>query len=165
MTTELLTTRRALMIGAAQAGVAITLPWPSQSAEPLPKMVVTHDPSCGCCGVWIAHVKAAGFPIEVVTSAKLAPLKTSLGVPKILASCHTAQIGGYVIEGHVPADAVQRLLIERPKAIGLAVAGMPTGSPGMEIPGTPPETYDVVLFAADTHHVFARYRGSQKISF
>mgnify|MGYP001170094567 CR=1 FL=1 len=163
MTTKLFTTRRALMIGAAQAGVAITLSWPSQSAETLPKMVVTHDPSCGCCGVWIAHVKAAGFPVEVVRTAKLAPLKTSLGVPKILASCHTAQIGGYVIEGHVPADAIKRLLIERPKAIGLAVAGMPTGSPGMGMPGRPPGAYDVVLFAPDSHHVFARYRGSQKI--
>jgi hypothetical protein len=163
MTTVLFTTRRALMIGAAQASVAITLSWPSQSAENLPKMVVTHDPSCGCCGVWIAHVKAAGFPIEVVRTAKLSPLKASLGVPESLTSCHTAQVGGYVIEGHVPADAIKRLLVERPKATGLAVADMPIGSPGMEMPGTPPEIYDVVLFAPDSQRAFARYRGSQKI--
>ncbi len=163
MTTELFTTRRALMIGAAQASVAIALSWPSQSAETLPQMIVTHDPNCGCCGVWISHVKAAGFPVEMVRAANLAPLKTSLGVPKNLASCHTAQVGSYVIEGHVPADAIKRLLVERPKATGLAVANMPIGSPGMEVQGTPPEAYHVVLFAPDSQRTFARYRGPQKI--
>ena len=85
-------------------------------------------------------------------------------MPVELSSCHTAEIGGYVIEGHVPADAIKRLLAERPQAKGLAVGGMPIGSPGMEVEGTPPETYDVVLFSADAQQrVFARYRGAQAI--
>ncbi len=163
MTTELSMTRRALMIGAAQAAFAFMLSRPSWAAEALPKMTVTRDPNCGCCGGWVAHVRAAGFPVEVVEAADLAPLKARLGVPDSLISCHTAEVGGYVVEGHVPADAIKRLLVERPRAKGLAVAGMPVSSPGMEVPGTPPETYEVVLFATDGQHVFARYRGPQLI--
>ncbi len=163
MTTELSTTRRALMIGAAQATIAFVLVRPSWAAETLPKMTATRDPSCGCCGGWVAHVRAAGFPVEVMEAVDLAPLKARLGVPVSLISCHTAEVGGYVVEGHVPADAIKRLLVERPQAKGLAVAGMPVGSPGMELPGTPPETYEVVLFATDGQRVFARYRGSQAV--
>jgi hypothetical protein len=91
------------------------------------------------------------------------PLKIRLGVPEALMSCHTAEIGGYVIEGHVPAEAIKRLLIERPKAIGLAVSGMPVGSPGMEVPGQAPQSYDITVFSAGKRHVFARYRGLQQI--
>jgi hypothetical protein len=156
-------TRRALMIGAAQATAAFVLARPSWAAETQPKMIVTRDPNCGCCGSWVAHVKAAGFQVEVVEVADLAPLKTRLGVPDALISCHTAEVGGYIVEGHVPGDAIKRLLAERPQANGLAVAGMPVGSPGMEVPGTPPETYEVVLFATDGRRVFARYRGAQAI--
>lgn len=78
-------------------------------------------------------------------------------------SCHTAEIGGYVIEGHVPAEAIKRLLVERPQAKGVAVAGMPVGSPGMEVPGQLPQTYEVVIFSAGRQHAFARYRGLQQI--
>ena len=108
-------------------------------------------------------MQAAGFPVEVVEVANVAPLKLKLGVPDALASCHTAEIGGYVLEGHVPAEAIKRLLAERPKVIGLAVAGMPVGSPGMEVPGQAPDIYDVVVFSAGRQNVFARYRGAQPI--
>ena len=156
-------TRRAVLAGALPVAAALVLPRYARAAETLPRMTVNRDPACGCCGGWVAHVKAAGFPIDEIESADLAPLKTKLGVPVELSSCHTAEIGGYVIEGHVPADAIKRLLAERPQAKGLAVGGMPIGSPGMEVEGTPPETYDVVLFSADAQRVFARYRGAQAI--
>ncbi len=158
-----ISTRRAVLAGALPLAAALVLPNYAKAAETLPRMTVTRDPACGCCGGWIAHVKAAGFSVDEIQSADVAPLKTKLGVPVELSSCHTAEIGGYAIEGHVPADAIKRLLAEKPQAKGLAVGGMPTGSPGMEVPGTPPETYDVVLFSADGQRVFARYRGAQAI--
>lgn len=164
MTQKLALTRRALMLGGLQAGAAtFAIAQSSWAAEALPQMIVTRDPTCGCCGAWVAHIEAAGFPVEVIEAGDLAPIKARLGVPQTLIACHTAQIDGYAIEGHVPAGAIRRLLTERPQAAGLAVAGMPVGSPGMEVPGTPPETYDVVLFGPGPHRVFARYRGSQEI--
>ena len=158
-----ISTRRAVLAGALPVTVALVLSRYSNAAETLPKMTVNRDPACGCCGDWIAHVKAAGFSVDEIESANLAPLKTKLGVPVELSSCHTAEIGGYAIEGHVPADAIKRLLAERPQAKGLAVGGMPIGSPGMEVAGTPPEAYDVILFSTDAQRVFARYRGTQAI--
>lgn len=158
-----ISTRRAVLAGALPVVAALGLSRHSHAAESLPRMTVTRDPACGCCGGWIAHVKSAGFSIDEIQSADVAPLKTKLGVPVELSSCHTAEIGGYAIEGHVPADAIKRLLAEKPQAKGLAVGGMPAGSPGMEVEGTPPEIYDVVLFSADAQRVFARYRGTQAI--
>ncbi len=155
--------RRALLMAALPALSVIMLSHRPQAAEALPKMTVTRDPAWGCCGGWVAHVKAAGFSVDEIQSDDVAPLKTKLGVPLELSSCHTAEIGGYAIEGHVPADAIKRLLAEKPSAKGLAVSGMPTGSPGMEVPGTPPDIYDVVLFSADGQRVFARYRGDRVI--
>lgn len=163
MSIESLCTRRALVLGAAQIAGALSPSRISWATGALPRMIVTRDPNCGCCGAWVAHVKAAGFPVEVVEAADLAPLKAKLGVPENLASCHTAEVGGYVVEGHVPADAIKRLLAQRPPATGLAVAGMPIGSPGMEVPGTSPETYDIMLFAHGGRRVFARYRGLQQL--
>jgi hypothetical protein len=117
---------------------------------------VTPSPSCGCCSAWIAHLRQAGFSVEDKLLDDLAPLKTRLGVPADLQSCHTATLSGYVIEGHVPAKEIVRVLAERPEATGLAVAGMPMGSPGMEIAGQA-ERYDVVLFGPRGRQVFARY--------
>lgn len=154
--------RRGLFIGTAQAFTALALAGRA-AAETLPKMTVTRDPNCGCCGNWVEHIKAAGFPVEVVQVDDVMPLKTRLGVPEALMSCHTAEIGGYVIEGHVPAEAVKRLLVERPKAMGIAVAGMPIGSPGMEVPGQAPQTYEIVIFSVGRQSVFARYRGVQQV--
>ncbi len=119
-------------------------------------IAVTRSPSCGCCSAWIAHLRQAGFSVEDKLLDDLAPLKARLGVPADLQSCHTAMAGGYVIEGHVPAKDVLRVLAERPAATGLAVAGMPIGSPGMEMAGQS-ERYDVVLFGASERQVFTRY--------
>ena len=130
-------------------------------AAGLPGVTVTKDPNCGCCSGWVEHLRQAGFPVRVVETSDLQPVKARLGVPASLASCHTAEVAGYVVEGHVPASAITRLLREKPKAIGLAVAGMPIGSPGME--GEPVETYDVVLFAPGHEQTFERYRGLQRL--
>lgn len=159
MANQLTLSRRMLLLGAAAFGLSR----PAAASETLPKMVVTRDPNCGCCGNWVTHVKAAGFPVEVVEVPDVAPLKAKLGVPDALASCHTVEVGGYVVEGHVPAEAIKRLLAEKPKVTGLAVAGMPVGSPGMEVPGQAPDAYGVVVFSAGRQNVFARYRGLQSI--
>lgn len=153
--------RRAFLVGIA------ALPFSGAGglaqAQGLPRMRVTKDPSCGCCGAWIDHVRAAGFPVDVIDSPQVNRLKARLGVPRDLASCHTAEVAGYVIEGHVPAGAVKRLLAEKPVAGGLAVPGMPVGSPGMEVEGMAPELYDVILFGVGGESVFARYRGAELI--
>lgn len=117
---------------------------------------VYRSPYCGCCGDWIAHMRDAGFQIDDRMLEDMTPLKAGLGVPEALQSCHTAVIDGYVIEGHVPAADVQRLLRDRPAAIGLAVPGMPAGSPGMEMGGAS-DAYDVIQFAADNQIVFSSY--------
>lgn len=160
MTTMFQPSRRSLMIGAV---AALALQRPSLAAEALPKMIVTRDPSCGCCGGWVKHARAAGFPVDMIESQDVMPLKLRLGVPEALMSCHTAEVGGYVVEGHVPAAAIRRLLAERPQASGIAVAGMPVGSPGMEVPGQAPEAYDVVLFSPSGQRPFARYRGQEPV--
>jgi len=163
MSLEPCPSRRSLVHGAAQAVMAVALWRPALAAVALPKMTVTRDPSCGCCGGWVAHAKAAGFPVDVVELADVLPLKAQLGVPENLTSCHTTQVGGYVVEGHVPAEAIKRLLAERPNVTGIAVAGMPLGSPGMEVAGEPAQTYDVVIFSSGRQNVFVRYRGLQQI--
>lgn len=135
----------------------------AQAAANAPKIIVTKDPSCGCCGSWVDHLKAEGFAVEVIETAAVNRVKAKLGVPNDLASCHTAEVEGYVIEGHVPAVAIRRLLLEKPQAAGLAVPGMPVGSPGMEVEGTAPEIYDVVLFGAFGKRVFARFEGAREL--
>ena len=161
MNPNLMISRRALIVGLAAAPLVLSVR-SIASAETLPKMTVTKEPSCGCCGAWVDHVRKAGFPVEVVESPGVNRLKVRLGVPQALASCHTAEVSGYVIEGHVPADAIKRLLAEKPKARGIAVPGMPVGSPGMEIEGVQNDTYDVVLFGAARQTTFGRYRGVQR---
>lgn len=101
-----------------------------------PSIIVTKDPSCGCCSGWAEHLRQAGFTVEVRDVPDVNRVKARLGVPADLAACHTAEVSGYVIEGHVPASALRRFLGEKPEARGLAVAGMPVGSPGMEVPNT-----------------------------
>jgi hypothetical protein len=125
-------------------------------------MVTLHkDPNCDCCTKWADHLRDAGFPVTVVDTPDLKSIKTRLRVPEALAGCHTAEVGGYVIDGHVPASAIQRLLNERPAAIGLAVRGMPAGSPGM---GGEPEAYEVTLFSGTTQQTYARYIGTQLLA-
>ena len=111
---------------------------------------------CGCCEGWAAHMRSAGFAVRITELEDLGPVKSRFGVSDDLAACHTAVIDGYVVEGHVPAREVLRLLRERPAATGLAVPGMPIGSPGMEMSGES-EPYEVILFAPSGRSVFERY--------
>ena len=120
------------------------------------KLTVYKSPTCGCCQACAQHMQRAGFELEIVEIEDLAPIKARLRVPQILEACHTAVVGGYVIEGHVPATDVERLLRERPKAMGLAVPGMPIGSPGMEQDGRR-EPFETILFSRQGLYVFAHH--------
>lgn len=129
---------------------------PPAIGEELPAMTVWKSPWCGCCAGWIDHIAENGFAVEVHDTEDLGPIKQMAAVPPGLQSCHTARIGGYFIEGHVPAADIRRLLAERPDAVGLAVPGMPSGSPGMETGET--EAYDVLLLRRDGRvEVFASH--------
>jgi len=110
-----------------------------------PAMTVYKSPTCGCCGKWIEHMKAAGFKVQVQDMDDLTEIKQASGVPLKIRTCHTAVVGNYVVEGHVPADLVKKMLAEKPKVTGIAVPGMPVGSPGMES-GNDKAPYEVVLF-------------------
>ena len=158
----------ALLLGAcsaasAPAAATATAAGPSADAPAgataaLPAMTVRKHPSCGCCSVWIEHVRAAGFPVEALDVEDMATVKRAAGVPDAMASCHTAEVDGYVIEGHVPAEDILRLLRERPPARGLAVPGMPLGSPGMEHPSGVVHPYSVMLVLPDgSTREFSRY--------
>lgn len=148
---------RRLFIGTMAAALA-----PASSvlsALPIPgntTIAVVRSPDCGCCGAWIDHLREAGFTVEETLSDDVDAFKDENAVPQALRSCHTALVEGYVIEGHVPAEAIQKLLAERPQAIGLAVPGMPIGSPGMEM-GNQTEPFDVILWNASGTDVFARF--------
>jgi hypothetical protein len=122
-------------------------------------MVVHKDPNCGCCKNWVRHLTEANFAVTIQETSNLAAVRARLGVPSDLTACHTAEIDGYVIEGHVPAAAVRRLLETRPAAIGLAVPGMPAGSPGME--GGTPRKYDVMVFSKEGRQPFMRFLGTE----
>nr|WP_244645122.1 DUF411 domain-containing protein [Salinarimonas ramus] len=126
-------------------------------------MIVHKDPFCGCCTAWAEHMEAAGFRVEVRETSLMDEVKARLGVPRDLASCHTAEIDGYVIEGHVPAAAVEELLAQRPDVAGLSVPGMPIGSPGMEVPGVAAERYEVVGFGEDGARVVGRFVGVERV--
>jgi hypothetical protein len=127
---------------ALAAGVA------AQSQKSAPTMEVFKSPTCGCCSKWVEHVQEGGFTVKVtdLSDQALDALKQKHGIPRTAQSCHTGLIDGYVVEGHVPVAEVHRLLKERPAISGIAVGGMPLGSPGMEVPGQRPQTYNVVTF-------------------
>jgi hypothetical protein len=150
-------TRRAVLLG----GTALAA-WPAFAQAPA--IQVNKDPNCGCCDGWVAHLRASGFVATVFDAADIRRVKTWLGVPDDLASCHTAEIAGYTIEGHVPAPAILRLIKDRPRAKGLAVPGMPIGAPGMEVEGSPPEEYDVILFGPAGRSTYARFKGAVELS-
>jgi len=140
--------RRSLLLTAPALLAAATLPaWAaSPTTKDLPVLQVWKDPSCGCCKDWISYLQRDGFQVQVFETGNTA-VRQRLGLPQKYASCHTALIGGYVVEGHVNAREIRRLLAEKPKAIGLSVPGMPIGSPGMDGPeyGGRKDPYDVVL--------------------
>jgi hypothetical protein len=151
-------TRRAMLglISSATVGLATGV-----RAATQPIINVWKDPSCGCCTGWVEHLRRNDFTVTVVETADMQAVKTRLGVPVELASCHTAEIVGYIIEGHVPAQAITRLIAEKPNALGLALPGMPIGSPGME--GGTSETYEVILFGKRPPRTFGRFRGDQPV--
>ncbi len=121
-----------------------------------PEVVIYKSPTCSCCGAWEEHIRAAGYTVVQKPTEDMAAVKAAQHVPAALASCHTAVVDGYVIEGHVPASAITRLLTERPAARGLVVPGMPAGSPGMANPGHE-GGYDVLLLREDgTTELFER---------
>lgn len=124
------------------AAVLLLASLPLRAADP--KIDVFKTPTCGCCGKWVQHLKANGFDVAVHEVPNTADYRQKYGVPDKLQSCHTAVVNGYAIEGHVPARDIHRLLAAKPHAKGLAVPGMPAGSPGMEGPRS--DAYSVVLF-------------------
>src|ERR1044072_2999227 len=131
------------------------------AAAAAPTIVVNKTPTCGCCGLWVKHLQAAGFAVQVHDLENLSPIKERVGVPFGMGSCHTGEVGGYFVEGHVPAEDIKRLLRERPKAKGLTVPGMPMGSPGMEVPSGQVQPYDVFLVAKDgSTSIYAHHGGS-----
>jgi hypothetical protein len=130
---------------------------PASAFDPsLPAVTVYKSSTCGCCASWAEHLRENGFAVETVDVDDLQAVKTENGVPSALQSCHTAVVDGYVVEGHVPAADVKRLLAEAPEADGLAVPGMPIGSPGME-QGDTVQPYDVILFGDSGTTVFASH--------
>ena len=128
------------------ATLAATACLPALAAPARTPMEVWKDPNCGCCQDWVELMEKAGFAVTVHDTGNSA-VRAKLGLPQRLGSCHTALVGGYLLEGHVPAADVRRLLKEKPKALGLAVPGMPVGSPGMDGPeyGGRKDPYDVLL--------------------
>ena len=157
-------TRRSLVAGlAATTGLAIagcgqarkpdsetsgsSQPNPTATGAALPAMTVYRDPSCGCCEAWAGIAREAGYQVKVIDRPDMPAIKAQYGVPDQLLSCHTTIVNGYAVEGHVPLEDVQRLLTEKPAAIrGIAVAGMPLGSPGMEVPDGTKQPFRVMAF-------------------
>ena len=135
--------RSLLALSLGMSGTAAAVQRPNESA-----VQVFKSPTCGCCSKWVDHMRSAGFAVTVqdLPDADLQKLKRKLGIPQSLASCHTALLGANVFEGHVPASEIKRFLKDTRQAVGLAVPGMPIGSPGMEVPGATPPPYDVVSF-------------------
>lgn len=148
--------RRAWLASAAGAAAALISGGHAAAAPRSgPGILIYKSPTCGCCKLWVDHMVEAGFQPTIRDVGNLAPLKAELGIPAPLQSCHTALVEGYLLEGHVPADLAVKLLAEKPDALGLAVAGMPMGSPGME--GPRKDAYEVILFRRDgATSVYAR---------
>ncbi len=154
---------------AASAAAQTSRPEDAQEAGDIaamaadPRLVVVHkNETCGCCHLWVEHMEKNGFKVTVRNVADLGGIKERVGVPAGMGSCHTARVGGYFIEGHVPAADIARLLDEKPDAKGLTVPGMPLGSPGMEVASGETQAYDVHLVARDgATSVFASHGGAR----
>jgi hypothetical protein len=132
-----------------QASLALAFAPAAFAQQALPLVEVWKSPTCGCCKDWIRHMQANGFKVKAIEVESTAPMRAKLNMPERFGSCHTALVGGYAVEGHVPAADIRRLLKERPDAVGLSVPGMPVGSPGMDGPeyGGRKDMFDVVLVA------------------
>lgn len=147
--------RRHVLLTAAAVVAASALP--ASASDKLPLVQVYKSPTCGCCGAWVEHMRAAGFTVTVTEVGDTTAARKRYGFPDRFGSCHTAIVGGYVVEGHVPAAEVKRLLAMKPPALGISVPGMPAGSPGMEV-GARKDPYDVFLIdKSGRETVFAHY--------
>lgn len=136
--------------------IVTALGFGSALAQSLGTVEVFRSPSCGCCGKWVEHLRQNGFQVQTHDVSNIPATRKQLGMPDQLGSCHTARIGGYVVEGHVPASDIRRLLKDKPKALGLAVPSMPPGSPGME--SARPVPYQTLLVQTDgTSKLFAQH--------
>ena len=150
--------RRDLLIGAGAVLTLTSLSAPAWADRP--QLVAYRTPNCGCCLGWVEHIRQAGFAVRVVNLPQLDAVHRTAGVPPELASCHLSLLDRFAFSGHVPAPAIRRFLASPGSWRGLAVAGMPVGSPGMEVQGQRPETYEVRAFGQDGHHErFAQARG------
>jgi hypothetical protein len=146
--------RRDFVGASALGALALVAPRLLEAAAPL-KMTVYKSPSCGCCKEWITYMKKEGFELKVIDMDDVSEIKRSAGVPPSMESCHTGLIGTYVVEGHVPADLVRKMVAEKPKFLGLSVPGMVSGPPGME--QGPKQPYQVISFTRDAKTaVYAR---------
>jgi hypothetical protein len=140
---------RTLLIGIAGVLIVSSASLGQQpKSKPVP-MSVYKSPTCGCCSLWVDYMRKNGFDAKVQDVDNIGALKLKLGVREEFSSCHTTEVGGYIVEGHVPVEVVQRMLKERPKIAGIAVPGMPAGSPGMEVPGGRKDSYNIVAFTSD----------------
>lgn len=134
------------VIAGALAAALVSVSGPALAQRGGPTVQVYKSPTCGCCANWVKHLQQHGFATQVTETDDVAAIKARHNIPAKVQSCHTAIVGGYVLEGHVPAADVQRLLKDKPAVVGLAVPGMPIGSPGMEVPNMTPQRYDVIAF-------------------
>jgi hypothetical protein len=149
--------KRYLAVGALAFAVAALSASYQEREKPI-AVTVYKNAQCGCCKGWVEHLRQNGFEVTANDVDDIAAIKAKLGVPAALGSCHTAVVGRYVVEGHVPAADIRKLLVEKPKIVGIGVPGMPIGSPGMEVPGRRPDRYDVTAFAKDgSQRVFASH--------
>jgi hypothetical protein len=152
--------RRSLLL--AVAACALSRAFVPAFAQAPRRALVHRDMRCGCCGAWAQRLEAAGFATQIVNEPDMTAIKARLGVPAALVSCHTAEVEGYVVEGHVPLAAIERLLKERPQATGIAVGGMPMGSPGMEMGGDA-DVYEVTLFGPAGQRSYGVFQGDKAI--
>jgi hypothetical protein len=135
----------AILLAAAAVNHSAVAQTKAKAPAAKPHLTVYKTPTCGCCAKWVEQMQASGFTATTTNMDDVSPIKIKHGLPPRLASCHTTLVGGYVIEGHVPAEDIKRLLREKPAIVGLTTApGMPAGSPGMDVPNSPP--YDVLTF-------------------
>jgi hypothetical protein len=136
--------KKAWVIGSAAAALVLTGAALIRSAEASPQITVYKTATCGCCHRWVAHLESEGFDVTAIDVDNLPVIKVANGISPELSSCHTALIDGHVIEGHVPADAIRRMLSENPELAGLSVPGMPAGSPGMEVPSGQVQPHNIL---------------------
>jgi hypothetical protein len=151
--------RRSFLLQTAGIAAAVTTARRAMAYPASPTSITVYKSStCECCAKWVDHLRTNGFEPQVHDEADMNAIKDQMGVPKAVRSCHTALVGKYLIEGHVPADDIHRLLKDRPAVAGLAVPGMPSSTPGMAMPGAPVEPYEVVSFtSAGATAVYARH--------